>query len=230
MSQQQPQLLTSGGTSVQIALLEYGQSLPTTATFAINAPPQTNDTTLSVTPSGDTNKILRAGLAMIAGVGTGDEQWVFVREDTPASSQSIPVEPLLKPIANGATITTFAALPVIGLEAANLNLTTETNQAVLLSNGGWRATDPSTGSFEFSGTLYTPVNAALSYASEMLQNALIDKRNVYVERILPNGTYHAGMCVVSSLSDTTTGAQYVSQSLTLMGSGKIFRRKLVTAA
>ena len=225
---EQPALLTSGGTQFQIKTLAFGQTVPPEVTITVTAAADVDATALTVTIVPTTNVTLYEGLVLIVGTGAA-QQLVIVSATAQGSATTLTVEPLKKAIAANTVIKTFAGIPLIGLEAANMNLTTETNQAVLLSNNGWRVTDYSTGSFEFSGNLYIPTSVAMAVGARAVSDALLQKRNVYVERFLPDGTYHAGMCCVTSASDQTTGAQYITQNVTFTGSGKPVQRLLQVA-
>ena len=213
----QPTLVVSGGTQFQISVLTYGASTPANVVITVSAAATIGATDLTVTTT-PTNTTLYEGLSFKIGT-TPNQQWVVV-DQTWTGTGALKVVPITKAIAAGTTANTYAGLPLIGLESANMQLQTETNQVVLMSNNGWKITDYSTGSFEFSGNLYIPTSSALAGGAKAVIDALLNKSNLYVERILPDGTYHAGVCVVSSCSDQTQGANYVTQSVTFTGSGK----------
>jgi hypothetical protein len=220
----QPVLLTSGGTNTQIQVLEFGSVIPPTVTITTTAAAVAGATTVPVTIL-PTTATLREGLILVAGTGA-TAQLIEVRQTTAGTLTSLPVQPLKKDLASAAVINTFAGLLLIGLESANMQLQTETNQVVLLANDGWRVTDYSTGSFEFSGNLYIPTTETYALGSRQVIDALLNKQLVYVERYLPDGTYHAGVCAVTNASDQTQGAQYVTLNVTLTGSGKPIQTRL----
>ncbi|MEM7578283.1 MAG: hypothetical protein AAF316_00265 [Cyanobacteria bacterium P01_A01_bin.80] len=223
-----PTLLTSGGTQVQISVLNYGETIPTPITITVTSEATAGDTSLDVTFSPTTSTIY-AGLAIKVGTAP-NEQWVLVSQTVQGTATSLPVEPITATIAANSTGTTYAALPLIGLEGANMELSTEENSVVLLANGGWTVRDYSTGSFSFSGNLYLPTTPEFAIGARQVADALIAKQNVYLERVLPDGTYHAGLCMVQSASDTTQGAQYVTQNVNFAGSGTPVQIRLNAAA
>lgn len=225
----QPALLTSGGTQFQFTVLPFGKSIPDEITITVTAAAVVGATTLTVTVAPATGVTLYAGLVLRVGTTAADSQWVILTDKASGTITNLKVEPLQKAIVANAIIKTYAGLPLIGLEGANLQLQTETNQAVLLANDGWQSRDYSTGSFEFSGNLYIPTSGEYALGAYAVADALLAKKNIYVERILPDGTYHAGMCIVSNCSDQTQGAAYITQSLTLSGSGKPVQRRLPVA-
>lgn len=220
---QQPSLLTSGGTQFQITPLAFGQNEPAIATLTVTAAAVIGATSLTATivPA---NTKLYAGLVFKIGT-IPNEQWVIVAE-TWNGTGTLKVEPLKRAITASAIAGTTAGLPVIGLEGANMQLQTEVNSVVLMSNNGWKISDYSTGSFEFSGNLYIPTTPDLTIGAYAVADALLKKQNMYVERILPNGTIHAGVCIVSNCSDQTQGAQYITQSVTFMGSGTPYQYRI----
>lgn len=219
-------LLTAGGTQLQITPLAFGVTIPPEITITCSAA-IVGATSVSVVISTQPTPAKPFYAGMTFKVGTApNEQWVVLAADAAATATSFVVEPLTRAITASSVAKSYAGIPLIGLEAANMQLQTETNQAVLLANDGWRNQDYSTGSFEFSGTLYIPTNPAFAGGAYLISDALLAKQNLYVERILPNGLYHAGMCIVSSASDQTQGAQYISQNLTLSGSGKLRQVRL----
>jgi hypothetical protein len=219
-----PVLLTSGGTNTQIQVLAFGSTIPPEVTITTTAAAVVGATSLAVTIL-PTTVTLRQGLILVAGTGA-TAQLIEVRQTTAGTLTSLPVEPLKKAVASAAVIKTYAGLPLIGLESANMQLQTETNQVVLLANDGWKVTDYSTGSFEFSGNLYIPTTEVFALGARLVIDALLNKQLVYVERFLPDGTYHAGVCAVTNASDQTQGAQYVTLNVTFMGSGKPVQTRL----
>lgn len=220
----QPDLLTSSGTAFQISTLQKGSSIPTVVTITVTAAATIGAESLAVTIN-PTTALLKNGLYILGGVSP-NEQWIVVAADTLGTATTLPVEPLKFAIAANSTLRTSQALPLIGLEGANLQLQTEMNSAVLMSNQGWQINDYSTGSWQFSGNLYLPRNTGLAAPAESVLTALLNKDNIYTERILSNGTLFAGMAMVSNASDTTSGAQYVTIAVTFQGSGRPTYRRL----
>jgi hypothetical protein len=222
-----PRLVTSGGSQFQISVLTAEQSLPTELTFTTSAAAVAGATSIagSLLPALNT-KILYAGLVLIANPNTVDAQLIIVATTVTGNPTSIAVEPLAKPLASGSIIKTYAGIPLIGLESANMSLQNETNQAVLLSNQGWQVTDASTGSWSFDGQMMIPKQLEFTKGAYTLTDALLNKQGLYVERFLPNGIYHAGVCVVTNASDTVQGSAYITQQVTLTGSNKPVQRRL----
>lgn len=221
-----PALLTSGGTQFQIRPLAYGAVIPPEITITVSSAATVGATQLTVTVSPATGITLYAGLTFKIGTTLANEQWVTLAATASGTIATLQVEPITKAIAASTVAKTYAGFPVIGLESANMQLQTETNQAVLLANGGWRVQDYSTGSFEFSGNLMIPTSPEYAVGAYATADSLLNKQNLWVERVLPDGTYHAGLCIVSNCSDQTQGAQYITQSVTFSGSGKPIQRRM----
>jgi hypothetical protein len=160
-----PRLVTARGSQFQITpLLNDEASTPTNCTVTVTVAAVVGATTLTVTVTPASNPArFYEGQILVFGANTTNAQYVYVAANsTDGNPATITVEPLRKAIAANAVANTFLGIPVIGLEAANMQLQTEVNQAVLLANEGWQVTDASTGSFQFSGTLYVPRQAMLS--------------------------------------------------------------------
>lgn len=220
----QPDLLTSSATAFQITPLLSGQSIPPNVTITATSAVAEGETEIPVVITPNT-ALLRNGLFILAGAPP-NEQWIVLDADVAGNSSSLIVEPLKLPLPINSVLKTPEALPLIGLEGANLQLQTEMNSAVLMSNQGWQINDYSTGSWQFSGNLYIPRNNNYAVPAQTVIQGLIKKQNLWTQRVLPNGTLVAGMAMVSSTSDTTQGAQYVTISLTLQGSGKPIYKQL----
>jgi hypothetical protein len=220
-----PSLVTALGTQFQIQSLTDQQVTPTPITITVTAAAAVGATslTVTVTPSSQPKKFYE-GQILVANPNETAAQYVYVAANsTDGNPTSLTVEPLKKAIAANDVITSFLGIPVIGLESANMQLQTETNQAVLLANQGWQITDSSTGSFQFDGTLYIPKQNIYNTGAKLVDDALLNKLNIYVERYLPNGEYHAGICVVTNASDTVSGSAYITKQVTFMGSNKPVR-------
>lgn len=233
MSLINPTLLTSNAANFQITPLQKGQSEPPKLTITLSTPAVKGATSLSVAitaPTGVTlgTTTIMNGTYILSGGNT--PQIVVIDGDQLATVTSLNVDPLAQALASGAVLTTYAgSLVVIGLEAANLQLQKEVNQVVLLSSKGWSNKDYSTGSWQYSGNLMIPVNPSYATGAALVQDALITEKIVYVERILSNGSYLAGVAIVTDCSDTVSGNQYVSQSVTFQGSGQPVKKQLQLA-
>ncbi len=222
-----PSLLTSGGTFSQISVLDFGVVLPPEVTITVTSAASVEDTTLAVTVS-PTTATLYAGLVFKIN-SAPDEMWVEVSETMAGTGTSLKVEPITKAISANEEAKTYAAFPLIGLESASMQKQAEANSVVLLANGGYTVRDYSTRSFDFSGTLYVPTTNELAVGAHAVTDALLAAKNVYFERVLPDGTYNAGLCMVQSASDTAQGSQYLSQSVTFAGSGIPVHQRLNAA-
>lgn len=223
-----PTLVTSLGSQFQIQTLGDQDVVPVAVTYTTSSAAIVGATSIAgvVTPGGNTKKFYE-GQILVASPGTADAQYIYVAANSSTGTPtSITVEPLKKPIATNTPIVSFLGIPVIGLESANMQLQNEVNQAVLLANQGWQVTDASTGSFQFDGTLYVPRQNIYNAGAKLVVDSLLAKTNLYVERYLPDGTYNAGVCVVTSASDTVSGSQYVTRQVTFQGSNKPINQRL----
>jgi hypothetical protein len=218
-----PRLVTARGSQFHVFPFADDESvLPATKTITVTAAAAVGATSLTVTVTGAaTTDRFYEGQILVAAPKTVNSQYVYVAANSANSAPAtITVEPLRKAIAANAVITSFLGLPIIGLEAANMQLQSEVNQAVLLANEGWQVTDASTGSFQFSGNLYVPRQAVYLAGFRSLKTAFLNKSNVYVERFLPNGQYNAGVGIITDMSDTVQGSAYVTNNLTIQGSNR----------
>lgn len=218
-----PRLVTARGSQFHVFPFADDESvLPLTKTITVTAAAVVGATTLTVTVTGTaTTDRFYEGQILVAAPKTVNSQYIYVAANSPtATPTTITVEPLRKAIAANAVITSFLGLPIIGLEAANMQLQSEVNQAVLLANEGWQVTDASTGSFQFSGNLFIPRQSVYLAGVRSLKTAFLSKTNVYVERFLPNGQYNAGVGVITDMSDTVQGSAYVTNNLTIQGSNR----------
>jgi hypothetical protein len=206
-----------------------GVSVPSFFTVTVTAAAVVGATSLTTTitaPGGVTGKTIVNGTYAIVGTGAA-AQTVVLAANALQTATTITVDPILKPIAANATFRVFVdAIPVIGLEAANLQLQKQVNEVVLLASRGWSTRSYSTGSFQFSGNLYIPVSVASAVGARMVYDALITEKMVYVERFFSNGDYQAGLCLVSDASDTASGAQYLTVSTTFQGTGELIMRTI----
>lgn len=234
MSLINPTLLTSNSANFQITVLPKGLSEPQKLTITLSAAATKGATSLSVAitaPTGITlgSTTIMNGTYILSGGST--PQIVVIDGNQLATVTSLAVDPLTQPLASGAVLTTYAnSVVAIGLEGANLQLSKEVNQVVLLLAKGWSNKDYSTGSWQFSGNLMIPVNPLYAVAANLIQDALINEKIVYVERFLSNGAYFAGIAIVTDCSDTVTGNQYVSQTVTFQGTGQPIQKQLQLAA
>lgn len=216
-----PQLQTAVGSTCQLALLAKGALTPPQVVFTAGAT-AVGATSVTVTvdlPATVTTFTIKNGTYLLA-----DEQVVIIDGDQTitGTTATLVVDPLEEAITAATIMRTYVGiLPVVGLEAANRQLTKETNQAVLLSSRGWQNRAYSTGSWQLSGNLYAPVDRVNGEAARRIVEALIDERFVYVERFLSDGEYSAGLGIVTDASDTVTGASFITRSLTIQGSGKL---------
>lgn len=227
-----PRLVTAGGSQFQISILGETQSKPVELTITVTGAEAIGSTDIecTVTPAGNTKKIY-AGTVLVVAPKTVNAQYLYVTDTTASGNPTvIKVEPIKKAITAATVIKTFAGIPLIGLDSANMQLQNQTNQAVLLSNDGWQVTDASTGSFQFDGKLMMPKQLEYAVGAYAISDALLEKTGIYVERFLPNGQYDAGVCVVTNASDTVSGAAYIEQNVTLQGSNKPVRLRLFEVA
>lgn len=224
MPVENPTLLTSSGATFQISPVAVGATLPAFFTVTVSAAAVVGATTLTTTisaPGGVTGKTIASGTYAIVGTGAAAQVIVF-NASAAQTATTITVDPITKPIAANATFRVYVdAVPVIGLEGANLQLQKQVNEVVLLASRGWSTRSYSTGSFQFSGNLYIPVAVASAAGARLVYDALLKERFVYVERFFSNGDYQAGLCLVTDASDTASGAQYLTVSATFQGTGEL---------
>jgi hypothetical protein len=227
------QLLVSTGATAQATLLLAGASVPPILTITLSAAAVVGATSLSVTitaPPSVTqiSTVIANGTYLLAGTGA-NAQVVVVSTDTLANATSLPVEPLRKALLTGTVIQAYAGcFPMIGLENANGGITKTNNTVVLLSQSGWNNNDYSVGSWQFSGTMYTPINALYASSVFAIGKAIVDETYIYIERFLANGEYLAGQAIITDFSDTVQGAGYVSRAVTFMGTGRPIIKSLAT--
>lgn len=228
-----PRLVTARGSQFQITpLLDDELSIPPTVNITVTEPAAVGDTELTITvlPANNPARFYEGQILVVA-PNTANAQYIYVAANsTNGNPATITVEPLRKAVADNATIASFLGIPVIGLEAANMQLQTEVNQAVLLANEGWQVTDASTGSFQFSGTCYVPRQAKYKKGVNDMYDAFLNKTNVYVERFLSDGQYNAGIGVITDMSDTVQGSQYITRNLTVQGSNRPVNLRLFEVA
>lgn len=227
------QLLVATGATAQATLLTSGASVPPILTITLSAALVVGATTLAVTitaPGGVTlsSTTIANGTYLLAGTGV-TAQIIVVAADTLGTATSIPIEPARKALSSGTTIQAYAGcFPMIGLENANGGITKTNNTVVLLSQAGWNNNDYSVGSWQVSGTMYTPINALYAASVFAIGKALVDETYVYIERFLANGEYLAGQAIITDFSDTVQGAGYVSRAVTFMGTGRPVIKSLAT--
>lgn len=220
-----PVLLNSSGGTFQITELAEGQSTPRALIYTVAVGGATAGATeipvVITAPVGVTlaSTTIANGTYILVGTGA-NTQLVIVDGDQPATTTSLDVEPLDKNIAAAVVFNSYAgAIPVIGLEGASKQYQRTSNDVVLLASDGWTSRSYSTGTFQFSGTLYVPVNAGLAIAARLVTKALEEQIYLYVERFAANGDYSAGLCLVTDASDTFNQAALVSVNVTFSGSG-----------
>lgn len=226
-------LLVSTGATAQATLLASGQSVPPILTITLSSAAVVGATSLAVAITAPTGVTLSSttianGTYLLAGTGA-TAQLVIVDADVLGTVTSLPIEPLKKALATGTVIKAYAGcFPMIGLENANGGITKTNNTVVLLSQAGWNNNDYSVGSWQVSGTMYTPINALYAASVFAIGKAMVDETYVYIERFLANGEYLAGQAIITDFSDTVQGAGYVSRAVTFMGTGRPVIKSLAT--
>jgi len=233
MSLINPTLLTSNSSTFQLTELPRGLSEPPKLTLTTTAPAVKGASTLPVAITAPAGLNL-ANVTMMNGtyilVNGSSGQIIIIDGDQLATVTELSVDPMAQALPAGAVLTTYAnSMVLIGLEAANLQLQKEVNQVVLLSSKGWSNKDYSTGSWQFSGNLMIPVATIYARGAALVQDSLINETILWVERILSNGSYMAGIAIVTDCSDTVSGNAYVSQSVTFQGSGRPVKKTLLLA-
>lgn len=222
MSKINPNLLTANSTSFLITVLNREQGQPDKLTFVTLSPAAKGTTSLSVVisvPDGYT----AADIPIVNGTFFIAENQIITLDGTvQATATTINIDPLNADLPMSSIFTTYInSVPLIGLEAANLQLNREANQTVLLLSNGWINKDYSTGSWQFSGNMLIPVSTVLAAYGQRIKDALLTEKSIWCERILSNGKYFAGRAIATDASDSVTGNAYVTIALTLQGSGKI---------
>jgi len=227
------QLLVATGATAQATLLASGASVPPILTITLSSAAIVGATSLAVVitaPVGVTlaSTTIANGTYLLAGTGAS-AQIVVVSADTLATVTSLTIEPLRKALASATVIQAYAGcFPMIGLENANGGVTKTNNTVVLLSQAGWNNNDYSVGSWEISGTMYTPINQLYSASVFAIGKALVDETYIYIERFLANGEYLAGQAIITDFSDTVQSAGYVSRAVKFMGTGRPIVKSLAT--
>jgi hypothetical protein len=227
------QLLVATGATAQATLLTSGASVPPILTITLSAAAIVGATSLAVVitaPVGVTlaSTTIANGTYLLAGTGVS-AQIVVVATDTLATATALPIEPLRKALTSATVIQAYAGcFPMIGLENANGGVTKTNNTVVLLSQAGWNNNDYSVGSWEISGTMYTPINQLYAASVFAIGKALVDETYIYIERFLANGEYLAGQAIITDFSDTVQSAGYVSRAVKFMGTGRPVVKSLAT--
>lgn len=229
MSKINPNLLTANGSNFMITVLNKGQGEPAKLTIVTLSAAAKGATSLSVVISVPTG-YTAADISIVNGTYfVADNQIISVDGTIQANATTITVDPLTADLPQSSSFTTYiGSVPLIGLESANLQLQKEVNQVVLLSSKGWSNKDYSTGSWQYSGNLMIPVSTIQAEYGQKIYFALLNEKSLWVERILQNGRYFAGRAIATDASDTVSGNAYVSVSMTLQGSGRIYQKIIDT--
>jgi hypothetical protein len=228
------QLLIATGATSQFTLLSAGASVPPILNITTSAAAVVGATSIPVVitnPGGGAvlaTSTIANGTYLLAGTGV-TAQIVIISTDVFANVTALPVEPLRRALPTGTVIQAYAnCLPMIGLENANGGVSKSNNSVVLLSQAGWGNNDYSTGSWEISGTLYTPINQLYATSVFAIGKALVDETYLYIERFLANGEYLAGQAIVTDFSDTVQSAGYITRAVKFMGTGRPVIKSLAT--